>query len=85
VEKLKMLLDTIEAYVYSTPPISDEYDAPGRTYIRRGEDASPEWQQYQLEELQGAYLIIILQYWTGNPIARTRVYQQRFPRVVAVG
>jgi hypothetical protein len=28
--------------------------------------------------------MIVLQYWTGNPIARTRVRQQRFTRVVAV-
>merc|ERR1711964_427468 len=41
-------------------------------------------QQYQLEELQGAYLMIVLQYWTGNPTARTRVRQQRFPKVVHI-
>lgn len=45
---------------------------------------SEEDQQYQLEELQGAYLYVVLQYWTGNPIARSRVRQQRFTRVVAV-
>jgi hypothetical protein len=84
VRKLKLLLDTIEACIYSTPPISDEYDAPGHVYVRHGEDSSLEWQQFQLEELQGAYLMIVLQYWTGTPIARTRVRQQRFPRIAAV-
>jgi hypothetical protein len=82
--KLKMLLDTIEEYIYSTPGLNDEYEAPGRAYVKQGENASPEWQQYQLEELQGAYLMVVLQYWTGNDIARTRVRQQRFTRVVAV-
>ena len=79
-----MLLDTIETYIYSIPGLNIEYDAPGRIYVRHGPEASEEWQQYQLEELQGAYLFIVLQYWTGNAIARTRVRQQRFARVVAV-
>lgn len=82
--KLKLLLDTIEAYIFSIPGLNDEYELPGRTYVKRGEDASPEWQQYQLEELQGAYLMVVLQYWTGNHIARMRVRQQRFTRVVAI-
>jgi hypothetical protein len=82
--KLKMLLDTIEGYIYSIPGLNDEYEAPGRTYVKQGENSSPEWQQYQLEELQGAYLMVVVQYWTGNDIARTRARQQRFTRVVAV-
>ena len=82
--KLKALLDTIETYIYSIPGLNEEYDLPGRTYVKHGENASPEWQQYQLEELQGAYLMIVLQFWTGNSIARRRVRQQRFTRVVAV-
>ncbi len=82
--KLKLLLDTIEGYIFSIPGLSDEYEAPGRIYVKQGEDSSPEWQQYQLEELQGAYLMVVLQYWTGNAIARTRVRQQRFTRIVAV-
>merc|ERR1712093_401986 len=84
VAKLKGLLDTIEGYILSIPGLSDEYEMPGRLYAKHGEAASAEWQQYQLEELQGAYLMIVLQYWTGNPTARTRVRQQRFPKVVHV-
>jgi hypothetical protein len=84
VMKLKTILDTIESCIYSIPRLNDEYDLPGRTYVKQGENASPEWQQYQLEEIQGAYLMIVLQFWTGNPIARIRVRQQRFTRVVAV-
>ena len=84
VAKLKLLLDTIESYIYSIPGLNEEYDLPGRPYVRKGENQSLEWRQYQLQELQGAYLAIVLQYWTGNAIARTRVRQQRFPRIVAV-
>ena len=61
-----------------------EYDSPERRYIKQGLDASEEWQQYQMEEAQGAYLFVVLQYWTGNPIARGRAREQRFPRVVQV-
>jgi hypothetical protein len=84
VKKLKLLLDTIESYIYSIPGLNDEYDLPGRPYVRQGDTSSIEWRQYQLQEIQGAYLMIVLQYWTGNPIARTRVRQQRFSRIVAV-
>jgi hypothetical protein len=81
---LKSILDIIEAYIFSTPGINDEYDLPGRTYIVQDENSSQEWQQYQMEELQGAYLMIVLQFWTGNPVARIRVRQQRFQRIVSV-
>ena len=84
VKKLRLLLDTIETHIYSIPMLNDEYDSPGRVFVRQGDDAPAEWQQYQLEELQGAYLMIVLQYWTGNTIARARVRQARFTRIVAV-
>ncbi|TVY93686.1 Gastrula zinc finger protein [Lachnellula willkommii] len=84
VAKLKLLLDTIEAYVYSIPGLSEEYDIPGRTYVIQGENAAPEWQQYQLEELQGAYLMIVVQFWSGSPSARTRVRQSRFQRIYSI-
>ncbi|KAL2067215.1 hypothetical protein VTL71DRAFT_1639 [Oculimacula yallundae] len=84
VTQLKLLLDTIESYIFSLPGLCEEYEMPGRMYVKHGEDSSPEWQQYQLQELQGAYLMIVLQYWTGNPTARTRVRQQRFPKIVHI-
>ncbi len=33
--KLKLLLDTIEGYIFSIPGLSDEYEAPGRIYVNR--------------------------------------------------
>ncbi|EHL03116.1 hypothetical protein M7I_0808 [Glarea lozoyensis 74030] len=84
VEELKSLLDIIETYIFSTPGINLEYELPGRIYVVQGENSSQEWQQYQMEELQGAYLMIVLQFWTGNPIARIRVRQQRFQRIVSI-
>lgn len=82
--KIKLLLDTIETFIYSIPGLNDEYDLPGRAYVKQGEDASPQWQQYQLEEFQGAYLMIILQYWTGTATARKRVRQARFGKIIEV-
>lgn len=86
VGKLKCLLDTLETLIFNLPNsgLNLEYDCPGREYVRHGLDAPEEWQQYQLEETQGGYLFVVLQYWTGNPTARARARQQRFPRVVQV-
>ncbi|KAF7878834.1 hypothetical protein EAF04_000037 [Stromatinia cepivora] len=80
----KLLLDTIETYIYSINGFNDEFDLPGRTYAERTGNSSQEWLQYQLEEFQGAYLIVVVQFWTGNEIARTRVRQQRFARLVSI-
>lgn len=80
----KLLLDIIETYIYSINGFNDEFDLPGRTYAERKSNSSQEWLQYQLEEFQGAYLIVVVQFWTGNEIARTRVRQQRFARLVSI-
>ncbi|ESZ95330.1 hypothetical protein SBOR_4264 [Sclerotinia borealis F-4128] len=84
VAKIKLLLDTIETYIYSIIGFSDEYDLPSKTYAERNVNSSQEWLQYQLEEFQGAYLIVVVQYWIGNEIARTRVRQQRFARLISI-
>ncbi|CAL3968804.1 unnamed protein product [Diplocarpon coronariae] len=81
VAQLKILLDTIEVCIYQTSGIGEEGDLPHRRSVTKEDDLS---QQMQLEELQGAYLVIVLQHWTGNPTARTRVRQQRFTRVVQI-
>ncbi|KAK6613845.1 hypothetical protein H4I96_00166 [Botrytis cinerea] len=82
--KGKLLLDIMETYIYSINGFNDEFDLPGRTYAERTKNLSQEWLQYQLEEFQGAYLIVVVQYWTGNEIARTRVRQQRFAKLIAI-
>jgi hypothetical protein len=81
---MRLLLDTIETYIFSFAGLRDEYGLPGRRSVKRLEESSLEWRQYQLEELQSAYLITVLQYWTGNVIAKKRARQQRFSRIVAV-
>lgn len=81
-----MLLDVIETFVFNLPGsgLNLEYDSPERRYMRHGLDTPEEWQQWQMEEAQGAYLFVVLQYWTGNSVARVRAREQRFPRVVQV-
>ncbi|KAB8301982.1 hypothetical protein EYC80_005436 [Monilinia laxa] len=82
--KVKLLLDAIETYIYSINGFNDEYDLLGRRYADRVDNSSQEWLQYQLEEFQGAYLIIVLQYWSGNEIAKKRARQQRFARLLSI-
>ncbi|KAH8808572.1 hypothetical protein F5884DRAFT_821883 [Xylogone sp. PMI_703] len=83
IEKLKLLLDPIEDYFFSLPGWGDEYEQTNRVY-RPADDSSIEWQQYQLEELQAGHLIIIIQYWTGNMVARCRVSQCRFQKWLTI-
>ncbi|KAI9650259.1 hypothetical protein NHQ30_000272 [Ciborinia camelliae] len=84
VAKVKLLLDTIEIYIYSINGFNDEFDFSGRNYVRRADNPSREWLQYQLEEFQGAYLILVIQYWSGTEIAKTRLRQQRFAKLVSI-
>ena len=80
---MRLLLDTIETCIFSFPALSDEYDMPGQQHAKN-EESSLELQRGRLEELQGAYVIVVLQYWSGNLIARKRARQQRFSRIAAV-
>jgi hypothetical protein len=83
-EGMRLLLDTIETCIFSFPALSDEYDLPGRQHAINEEESSLELQRRRLEELQAAYIMVVLQYWSGNLIARKRARQQRFSRIVAV-
>jgi len=80
--QLKLLLDVIEFYIYTNPGLGDEYSEDGSIYPFL-EDDNP-MQQNRMEEFQGAYLMIVVQYWTGDMMARKRARQSRFPRIIAV-
>ncbi|QSZ35309.1 hypothetical protein DSL72_008178 [Monilinia vaccinii-corymbosi] len=82
--KAKLLLDAIETYVYSIDGFGYEDDLPERTDANRTDNSSQEWRQQHLEEFQGAYLTIVLQYWVGNAMAKNRVRQQRFARLLSI-
>lgn len=74
----------MEVYAFSLPGWGDEYEQTNRMYRPVGEDASISWQQYQLDELQGCYLILLVQYWAGNKTAAQRVSQIRLAKWISV-
>lgn len=80
IASIQLLLDLFEIIVYKTPGLEVEYE------FRRGTQACEDYikEQQQLEELQAAYLMIVVQYWGGNAIAKERVRQQRFMRLISV-
>lgn len=78
--RMLALLDVIEAYIYSLPGLRDEY----ATSLDLSKAPDEEALQYQFEHFQGAYLIIIAQYFSGNPAAKRRARRQRYTRVLDV-
>lgn len=80
VSMIKSLLDILEIVFYGTPGIEDQYEF--RQAVPIAENDFDE--QRQLEEFQGAYLMIVAQYWAGNAVAKQRVRQQRFMRLISV-
>ena len=78
--RMRSLLDIIEAYIYSLPGLRDEY----MHSLNLAEAPDDDTRQYQFEMFQGAYLIIIAQYFSGNAAAKRRVRRQRYTRVLDV-
>lgn len=81
VSMMKLLLDFIEIVVYSSIDIEDDYEIRQGVSMGENDDCN---QQRKLEEFQGAYLMVVVQYWAGNAIAKKRVRQQRFMRLISV-
>lgn len=77
---IRKLLDPMEAYVYGLPGLRDEHEG-GLDLSQAAEDDTL---HYQFETFQGAYFIIVAQYFSGSITARRRVRQQRFSRVLTV-
>ncbi|KAJ6263043.1 Glucan 1,3-beta-glucosidase [Drechslerella dactyloides] len=80
------LLDIAESYIYSRDYIRDEYEAyqpypgssPTESSKKTYEDV--DWEDFQ--KLQAAYLVIVVQAWAGDRVAKRRTRQQRLSRVV---
>ena len=77
---IRQLLDLIETYIYGLPGLRDEFEGSPDLAHATDEDAL----FHQFETFQGAYLIIVAQYFSGSITARRRVRQQRFSRVLTV-
>jgi hypothetical protein len=77
---IRKLLNLIETYIYALPGLRDEHE--GGLDLSQAADDDTLHQQFQT--FQGAYLIIVAQYFSGSITARWRVRQQRFSRVLTV-
>ena len=77
---IRSLLDLMETYIYGLPGLRDEHEAS----LDLSQAADGDTLYHQFETFQGAYLIIVAQYYSGSITARTRVRQQRFSRVLTV-
>lgn len=77
---IRRLLNLIEAYIYGLPGLRDEYEGD----LDLSQAANDDILHQQFQTFQGAYLIIVAQYFSGSITARWRVRQQRFSRVLTV-
>ena len=79
-QRMKSLLDVIECYIFSLPGLRDEFT--GSVDLSVAADEVENWRQF--EAFQGAYLIIVAQYFSGNLAAKRRARRQRFTRVLDI-
>ena len=83
----KDLLDLSELFVYSTDDLTD--DAEIRQMLRTPPGAianySTTTSSLTFQNLQAAYLMVCVQFWAGNIVARRRSIETRFGTVVKVG
>lgn len=80
VERMRALLDVIELYIFNVPGLREEF--PFSFDLSQAPDE--ESLHAQFEVMQGAYLIIVAQYFSGNVAAKRRARRQRFTRVLDV-
>jgi len=77
---MRSLLDVMEAYIFGLPGLRDEYHSG--VNLAKAPDEDTLHQQFQL--FQGAYLMVVAQFFSGNVAARRRARRQRFMRVLTV-
>jgi ammonia channel protein AmtB len=77
---IRKLLNLIETYIYGLPGLRDEQEDG----LDLSQAADDDILHQQFQTFQGAYLIIVAQYFSGGITARWRVRQQRFSRVLMV-
>ncbi|OQV03472.1 Fungal specific transcription factor domain-containing protein [Cladophialophora immunda] len=75
---MKNLLDVIESYIFSLPEVRDEFFGTLGVLEAPDEDAV----EYHFQLFQGAYLFVVVQYFSGNLAGRRRARRQRFPSIL---
>lgn len=78
---MKSLLDIIEAFIFSLPGIRDDFFGD---FTLADPAADEETQNYRFQLFQGAYLMVVVQYFSGNLAGRRRARRQRFTTVLSV-
>jgi hypothetical protein len=76
----KALLDVIEAFVFDQPGLRDEYLGSVNLAEAENEDKL----NFQFQVFQAAYLVVVIQYFSGNLAARRRARRQRFAKILSV-
>ncbi|KEF62458.1 uncharacterized protein A1O9_00430 [Exophiala aquamarina CBS 119918] len=76
----KSLLDIIEAYIFNCSGFREEYIGS----INLAEAPDEDTLFYQFQMFQGAYLMIIAQYFSGNLAGRRRARRERYMRVLNI-
>lgn len=83
VSAAKSLLDIAELYVYSTDFFTPEYEI---NLALRGSQpsASIEDDFEAFQHFQGAYLMVVVQFWAGSQTSRQRAMEHRFSQIIKV-
>jgi len=77
---VRALLDLMESYIFTTPGLRRDAEETVDLSVAHDERMA----QYQYEIFQGAYLLIVTQYFSGNHAARRRQRRHRFSKVLTV-
>lgn len=77
---MKNLLDVMEAYMFSWPGLKDDYSG----FFTLAEAPDEETLDFQFQIFQGAYLMVVVQFFSGNLSGRRRARRQRFTTVISV-
>jgi hypothetical protein len=79
-ERMRSLLDVIELYIFNLDGLREEF--PFSSDLSQAADEDSLHAQFQI--LQGGYMIVVAQYFSGNLSAKRRARRQRFLRVLDV-
>ncbi|KIW43328.1 uncharacterized protein PV06_04440 [Exophiala oligosperma] len=77
---MKNLLDVMEAYIFSWPGLKDDYSG----FFTLAEAPDEETLDFQFQLFQGAYLMVVVQFFVGNLSGRRRARRQRFTTVISI-
>ncbi|KIW14953.1 hypothetical protein PV08_07740 [Exophiala spinifera] len=77
---MKNLLDVMEACIFSWPGLKDDYGG----LFTLAEAPDEDTLDFQFQIFQGAYLMVVVQFFSGNLSGRRRARRQRFTTVISI-